>query len=163
MSTNNELRIIRQALLNELEAHDFYTLAAGQAASPEAREAFEDLAAEEQKHIDWLRDLYKNITGNTIQDFDPSFEEPSSPGLHNLDVIGRESGSLPVSVFGIGVNLEKAAVDYYSAAAEQTQLPAAKKLYQLLIRWEKQHLDQFQREYDRLREEWWDQQGFTPS
>src|SRR5690554_3511049 len=93
MSTNNELRIIRQALLNELEAHDFYTLAAGQAASPEAREAFEDLAAEEQKHIDWLRDLYKNITGNTIQDFDPSFEEPSSPGLHNLDVIGRESGS----------------------------------------------------------------------
>jgi len=160
----NELKIIRQALLNEQEGVDFYTLAAGRAALPEAREAFQQLAAEEQKHIDWLVALYKSIAQSNVQGFDPSiFEEPPAPGLYDWKKIGRESGSLAVSVFGIGINLEKAAIEFYSAAAEKTQLSAAKALYQILIRWENQHLEQFQRDYDALREEWWDKQGFSPA
>lgn len=164
MTVTQELTIIRQALLNEQEGHDFYLLAAKQAASAEAREAFEQLAAEEQKHIDWLLDLYRSIKEERSERFDPSvYQEPPSPGLHNFRNIGRETGTLAVSVFGIGVNLEKAAIDFYTAAAEKTRLPAAKKLYELLIRWENQHLEQFQQEYNQLKEEWWDKQGFTPS
>ena len=49
-----ELKIIRQALLNEQEGYDFYTLAAQQAENPEAKEAFTNLAAEELNHINWL-------------------------------------------------------------------------------------------------------------
>lgn len=164
MTINKELTIIRQALLNEHEGQDFYTLAAKEATLDEARDAFESLAAEEQKHIDWLLDLYQSIKENRMENFDPSeYQEPPSPGLHNPKVIGRESGSLAVSVFGIGINLEKAAIDFYTAAAEKTTLPAAKDLYQLLIRWETQHLEQFEQEYDQLKEEWWDKQGFSPS
>jgi len=162
--TANELKIIRQALLNEQEGIDFYNLAAEKAASPEAKEAFSQLAAEEQKHIDWLLALYRSIKANKLSEFDASeYEEPSAPDLYNWQTIGRESGSLAVSVFGIGINLEKAAIDFYTAAAEQTQFPEAKALYQKLIRWENQHLEQFQRDYDSLREEWWDKQGFSPS
>lgn len=159
----NELKIIRQALLNEQEGYDFYSLAAGQAGSAEAKEAFEQLALEEKKHIDWLLALYRSIKDNS-GNFDPSiYEEPPAPGLYNWKNIGRESGSLAVSVFGIGINLEKAAIDFYSSAAARTQLPAARELYQKLIRWENQHLEQFQQDYDTLREEWWDKQGFSPA
>jgi len=162
--TADEIKIIRQALLNEQEGQDFYTLAANQATAEEAREAFTQLAAEEEKHIKWLVALYKSIMDKNTDDFDATiFEEPPAPDLYNWKKIGRESGSLAVSVFGIGVNLEKAAIDFYSAAAQQTQLPAAKELYQLLIRWETQHMEQFQKDYDALKEEWWDKQGFSPS
>lgn len=162
--TAKELKIIRQAVLNEQEGYEFYMLAAGKAPSDEAREAFEQLAAEEQKHIDWLLTLYRSIRDNKPGFFDPAnYEEPPAPGLYDWRKIGRESGSLAVSVFGIGINLEKAAVDFYTSAAEQTELPEAKALYEKLIRWENQHLDQFQQDYDTLREEWWDKQGFSPS
>lgn len=162
--TSNDLKVIRQALLNEQEGIDFYQLAAGRAASQEAREAYEQLAAEEQKHVDWLLALYRNIRDEETQGFDPSiFEEPPAPGLYNWKVIGRESGSLAVSVFGIGITLEKAAIDFYTTAAEQTQIPAARALYEKLIRWENQHLEQFLKDYDTLKEEWWDKQGFSPA
>lgn len=162
--SSNEVKIIRQALLNEQEAISFYTMAAGQAKSEEAKEAFLDLAAEEQKHVDWLMALYKSICEDSVGAFDPSvFDEPSAPVQYDWNTIGRESGSLGVSVFGIGITMEKAAIDYYSEAARTTELPAAKALYEKLVRWEYQHLEQFQKEYDKLREEWWDQQGFSPS
>ncbi|MTI94011.1 MAG: rubrerythrin [Firmicutes bacterium] len=162
--TIDELQILRQAILNEQEGYDFYSLAAAQTDLEEAREAFGQLAAEELKHIEWLRDLYGKIKANDPESFDLSkVEQPPAPGLYDWQNIGRESGSLAVSVFGIGINMEKAAIDFYSRAAEKTQLPAARELYKILIRWENQHLEQFQQDYDTLREEWWEKQGFTPS
>lgn len=162
--TNNELKILRQALINEQEGVSFYTMAAGQAKDKEAEAAFRELAAEEQMHIDWLLGLYRSICDDRIESFDPSeFEEPPAPVKYDWTTIGRESGSLAVSVFGIAINLEKAAIDFYTEAAKTTELPAAKALYEKLIRWEYQHLEQFQREYDNLRDEWWEQQGFSPA
>ncbi|MGI6364759.1 MAG: ferritin family protein [Bacillota bacterium] len=162
--TINELKVIRQALINEQEAIGFYTMAAGQAKNKETETAFLELAAEEQMHIDWLLGLYRSISDRAAESFDPSeFEEPTAPVKYDLTTIGRESGSLAVSVFGIAVNLEKAAIDFYAEAARNTELPAAKALYEKLVRWESQHLEQFQKEYDRLRDEWWEQQGFSPA
>ena len=159
-----EVRIIRQALLNEQEAIDFYQMAAQQAKSAEARDAFNQLAAEEKKHVEWLLALYRSIRDNNLDAFDATaFEEPAAPVQYDWAAVGRESGSLAVSVFGIGINLEKTAIDFYTRAALETDLPAAKALYEVLVRWEYQHLEQFQQEYDALREEWWDKQGFTPS
>jgi len=43
-------------------------------------------------------------------------------------------------VFGIGLEIEKNGMDFYTAAAEQTELPAAKKLFKELSEWEKQHV-----------------------
>lgn len=103
----HELKIIRQALLNEQEGYDFYTLAGNQAESQEAKEAFSQLAAEEQKHIEWLREMYKQLAANNPDGFDFSkIADPPAPGLYTKKNIGRESGSLAVSVFGIGVNMD---------------------------------------------------------
>ncbi|MDD2282152.1 MAG: ferritin family protein [Eubacteriales bacterium] len=160
----HELKIIRQALLNEQEGYDFYTLAANQVESQEAKEAFSQLAAEEQKHIEWLREMYKQLAANNPDGFDfTNIADPPAPGLYTKKNIGRESGSLAVSVFGIGVNMEKAAIDFYTAAAEQSQLPAAKRLYNNLIMWENQHLEKFLSEYESLKQDWWERQGFSPA
>lgn len=159
-----ELQIIRQALLNEQEAISFYHMAAAQALSAEAREAFLDLAAEEQQHIDWLKDLYSTLKNDSTPEIDTAdYPEPTLPVQHNWQTIGRESGSLAVSVFGIGVNLEKAAIDFYTQAAQRTELAPARALYEKLVRWENLHLEKFQREYDRLRDQWWEEQGFSPA
>jgi rubrerythrin len=161
---DKELQIIRQALLNEEEAVSFYTLAADRALSAEAREAFLALVAEEQKHIDWLGELYRSLTAGSSPDFTATkYPEPQPPVQYNWETIGRESGSLAVSVFGIGINLEKAAIDFYTAAARQSELAGAKALYEKLARWENQHLEAFQQEYDRLRDQWWEEQGFSPA
>ena len=108
--------------------------------------------------------MYESITNNNPDSFDLStVEDPPAPGLYNWKNIGRESGSLAVSVFGIGINMEKAAIDFYAKAAQETELPVARELYQLLVKWESQHLEQFQQDYDVLKEDWWEKQGFSPS
>ncbi len=41
-------------------------------------------------------------------------------------------------------------------------LKKLKKLYELLIKWERVHLEQFTEQYDIYREDWWADQGFAP-
>lgn len=161
---SKELQIIRQALINEQMAISYYTIAANQANSPQVKEAFEQLVSEEKDHIDWLMELHNSVAGKGLDDFDPnSFDEPQAPVSYDESTIGRESGSLAVSVYGIGINLEQAAIAYYRDAAAKTKIPKAKALYEKLVRWESQHLNKFQVEFDRLKEEWWEEQGFSPA
>ena len=159
-----EVNIIRQAILNETEGYDFYMLAARQVDDPEAAEAFKQLAREEMKHIDWLKELHDKLEAGNPEEFDVSkLEDPPSPRIFQWKNAGRETGSMAVSVFGIGIQMEKAAIDFYKQAAESSQHAVARDLYTKLIDWEHEHLQQFQRDYDSLRDEWWQQQGFSPS
>jgi rubrerythrin len=160
-----ELEIIRQAILNETEGYDFYAMAAAKSGAGEAGEAFRQLASEELKHIDWLKDLYLELKKDSSGSFEwTSMEEPpDSPEIFSWKNAGLEKGSLAVSVLGIGIQLERAAIEFYEKAGRETTIPAAKKLFDVLIKWEYQHLSQFQQDYDMLREEWWERQGFSPS
>ena len=162
--TKEELFVIRQAVLNETEGYDFYMMAAAKTSDPEAKGAFEQLALEEQKHIDWLKDLYEKIAKDDVAAFDIStLEDPPPPRLFNWSNAARETGTLAVSVFGIGIQMEKAAIDFYTKAAEKTTIPQAKTLYETLVKWEYEHMTQFEKNYDSLKEDWWEKQGFSPS
>lgn len=162
--TKDELQVVRQAVLNETEGYNFYMMAAGQASDPEAKEAFKQLALEELKHIDWLKELYNKLATGNVSAFDvDQLEDPPPAELFTWANAARESGTLAVSVFGIGIQMEKAAIDFYTKAAENTSIPQAKALYQTLIKWEYEHLHQFEKDYDELKEDWWQKQGFSPS
>jgi rubrerythrin len=54
-------------------------------------------------------------------------------------------------------------VDYYREAAGLTSLAETRQLYEKLVTWELAHLEYFEKSYDDLKEEWWQQQGFSPS
>lgn len=159
----DELNIIKQAILNEVEGFEFYSMAANQAGTRDSKEAFLELAEEELKHADYLKQLFDKIKNNKEDDFKLSFlSDPPSPNIYNWKKVDKEYTSLAMSVFGIGISMEKASIEFYEEAKKNTAFPEAKNLYDLLIKWEHVHLDQFIEQYNMYKEDWWHEQEFAP-
>ncbi len=159
----NELDTIKQAILNEIEGYEFYKMAAKQAGGRESEEAFNELAGEELKHAEYLRALFDQIKDGKEDDFALSFlSKVPSPKIFDWNKIDNKSASLALSVFGIGIQMEKASIDFYEEAKKNTKYETARKLFDILIHWENVHLEQFTAQYDRYREEWWSDQGYAP-
>lgn len=159
----DELQLIRQAIINEVEGYEFYKLASQQAKNSDVQEAFNTLAEEERKHVEWLT-LFMTHTQDDEQDlFNLSMiDNPPSPGIFKWDQIDRQSAGLAVSVFGIGMQMEEASVKFYNHAENLSTNEKAKALYRILAAWEQTHYEQFLKEYDLLTHEYWSLQGFEP-
>ena len=158
-----EMDIIKQAILNEIEGYEFYKMAAKQAHSKESEEAFMELAKEELKHAEYLRELFDKIKDGKQDDFELSFlSDPPSPKIYNWDKIDNKTNNLAMSVFGIGIQMEKSSIDFYEQALKNTSYENAKKLFEKLIYWENVHLEQFTTQYNLYKEEWWSDQGYSP-
>lgn len=158
--SDKELLTLKSAILNEEEGYQFYTLAARQTTDDMTKGAFAFLAEEESKHKTWLLQLYRK----TADRLKPApILEYSSPGVFKPVNAKTESGSLEVSVFGIGILMEKASMEFYRQAAEETESEELKGLYLHLAEWETGHLEMLENVYEQLKEDWWDRQGFSPS
>lgn len=158
-----ELDIIRQAILNEVEGYEFYRMAANQAGTGESKDAFLELANEELKHVEFLKALFDRIKNDKREDLESALEAlPPSPNIYNWDKMGKENTSLAMSVFGIGIQMEEASIKFYEDAKLKTKYDEAKKLFDLLIKWEKVHLDQFIEQYNKHKDNWWADQSFAP-
>ena len=157
-----ELNVISQAILNEVEGYEFYRMAANQAGTNESKDAFLELANEELKHVEYLKALFNKIKDNN-DDIKLAFESnPPSPDIYNWKKINKEYTSLAMSVFGIGIQMEKASIEFYENAKLKTNIDEARRLFDLLIKWEKVHLDQFTEQYNKHKTDWWSDQGFAP-
>lgn len=160
---HDELHIISQAILNEIEGYEFYKMAANQAGTGESKEAFLELANEELKHVKYLEALFNKIKTSEEDDFKLALESsPPSPNIYNWKKVDKEFTSLAMSVFGIGIQMEKDSIKFYEDAKAKTKYPEAKRLYDLLIKWEYVHLEQFSEQYNMYKEDWWTDQGFAP-
>lgn len=110
---DQEIKIVKQAILNEIEGYEFYCMAAEKAKSEDVKASFYALADEEKKHVEWLRDLYDKIKSSTEDDFKlMAAENPPSPKIFKWDKLDRKNASLAVSVFGIGMQMEEASVKF---------------------------------------------------
>ena len=160
---NEELIVISQAIINEIEGYEFYRMAANQAGTGESKEAFLELANEELKHVEYLKALFNKIKNGQEDDIRLALEvSPPSPDIYNWNSVKKEHTSLAMSVFSIGIQMEKASIDFYQDAKNKTSLEDARKLFDLLIKWEKVHLDQFTVQYNKHKENWWADQSFAP-
>ena len=158
-----ELSIIKQAILNELEGYEFYKMAGNQAHSKEGKEAFLELAQEEMDHINWLNELFNEINGGREDEVTLAFlANTSSPKIFAWEKLDRKEAAIMVSVFGIGIQMERAAIQFYMKAEQQTQRTDSKTLFTKLIVWEQAHLDQFAAQYENLKEDWWADQDYAP-
>lgn len=158
-----ELEIISQAILNEVEGFEFYRMAANQAGTGESKEAFLELANEELKHVEYLKALFNKIKDNKEDDIKLALEaSPPSPNIYNWEKVDKEYTSVAMSVFGIGIQMEKASIEFYENAKAKTKFEEAKKLFDILIKWEKVHLDQFSEQYNKYKMDWWANQSFAP-
>lgn len=158
-----ELDIIAQAILNEVEGYEFYKMAANQAGTGESKEAFLELANEELKHVEFLKALFERIKNDKTDEIKLALEtSPPSPNIYNWEKIDKEFTSLAMSVFSIGIQMEKDSIVFYEDAKSRTKFDEAKKLFDLLIKWEKVHLGQFVEQYNIHKENWWADQSFAP-
>lgn len=160
-----ELSIISQAVLNEVEGYEFYKLAANQATSANTKEAFLELANEELKHADYLKKLWRKLSDGGEIEIEQILEskiEIPSPDIYRWNKVDKNNASVAMSVFGIGIQMEKSSIEFYEAAKSKLKSEASKSLFDILISWEKVHLNQFIEQYDILKEEWWNEQGFAP-
>ncbi|MBZ9687971.1 ferritin family protein [Clostridium estertheticum] len=160
---NQELMIIKQAIINEVEGYEFYNMAASNSNSTEVKNAFLELAEEEMQHVVWLKDLFNKVKADNMVDFQMALiPEPTSPAIFKWENIDRKDAGIAVSAFGIGIQMEKASIEYYTKAAKETEIKEAKELFNILIKWETIHLYKFSSQYEELREEWWSEQGYAP-
>lgn len=158
-----ELKIIKQAILNEIEGYEFYKMASKNAELKEVSDVLLMLAGEEKKHVEWLEELFNKIKDDKTDDIRlADLENPPSPQIFKWEKVDRKHIGVAVSSFAIGMQMEKASVEYYKEAIEKTQIEEAKKLYKVLVAWEQNHLEIFSKEYDVLAEDWWNDQGFQP-
>lgn len=161
--SNKELEVIKEAIVNENEGYQVYTMAADRIEEEEISKSFKKLADEELKHIDWLKELYESFEDGGELNFSvDEMKPPEKPRIFKWEKIEKENLSFSLSVFGVGVKMEKEAIDYYKNAVENTDSEKAKKLYNRIIEWEYQHLNFFQEQYEMLKEDWWAEQSFEP-
>lgn len=159
----DELDVISQAMLNEVEGYEFYKMAADQKGTRDSKEAFLELANEELKHVEYLQNLFNKIKNGAEDDIKLAFElSPPSPDIYNWEKVDKEYTSLAMSVFGIGMQMEKASIEFYENAKKKTNFEEGKRLFDLLIKWEYIHLEQFTAQYNIYKEDWWADQGFAP-
>jgi rubrerythrin len=158
-----EISLIKQAILKEVRAYEFYKLSASQAQQEEIKQALITLSKEEMKHVSWLHDLFDKIKSDSMDDYTlASIDVLPTEQLLKWDVVKEENLNMLVTVFGIAIDMEKSAVDFYKNAMEESEIPEAKKLFEILSKWEATHMAQFQRDYDVLMDEWWATQSFAP-
>lgn len=158
-----EIQQVKQAILSEVEGYEFYKLAMAQAEDDDVKAAFNNLANEELKHVEWLNQLFEKLKDENGDAFKlASMPSPPTPNIFKWDNIDRNNAGLAVSVFSIGMQMEEAAVKFYNEAADKTNIEEAKKLYTILAQWEQVHYDQFAKEYELLKQEWWSDQGYAP-
>ena len=159
-----ELKILKTAIINEMEGEHFYKLAAANNSDEQVRQTFLYLAGEENKHQGWLREMAgKLAVGNPLTFNAGGSDETPQQNIFDRFRPGTETGSLAVSAMHVGLLLEKVSVDYYREAASLTSLAETRQLYEKLANWELVHLEYFEKAYDDLKEEWWQRQGFSPS
>jgi len=158
-----ELGVIKQAILNELEGYEFYKMAGNQASSKDVTDAFSELAKEEMKHIKWLNELFNKIKGGKEDEFTLAFlADTSSPKIFTWENLDRKDAAMSVSAFGIGIQMERASIQFYMKAENKTERSDSKELFKKLIVWEQAHLDQFAAQYEKLKEDWWAEQDYAP-
>jgi rubrerythrin len=161
------IQAIKAAIILEIKGEQFYKAAAEKASSEKIRDLFIFFADEEIKHRKFIVKQYDELlkSGNWIP-----HESKAVPSF-NIDdkVINEElKNSLKhawfeASAISIALNLELEALKFYQEAAKKTDNPNAKKFYELLAGWEKEHYEKFNRLENALREEFWEAARFSPS
>lgn len=160
-----ELSIISQAILNEMEGYEFYKMAGDQAKTQGTKEALMSLANEELKHAEYLKKLWTALSDGgelQIEEILSSGIEIPSPEIYRWDKVDKAYATLEMSIYGIGMQMEKSSIDFYEAAKEKVITQSSKALFDVLIKWERVHLGQFSNQYNLLKEDWWAEQGFAP-
>src|SRR5512143_543350 len=166
---NAVMKGLRQALRNEIDGAEFYRMAAGSARRDAVRQMYRFLMEEEERHRAAIVDQMQRMAEGRGMKFGrpPSARKAlakfKSP-LFTDDIV--KEGTLAegeVAALSIGMILEKRAITQFIALRKTAAGDArAEKVLSDLVAWEQDHLDVLTRQYDQLREMYWEEARFWP-
>ena len=162
-------RGLQQALLNEVDGREFYRMAARSSRRGGARQMFSFLMEEEERHREAIVAQIarmaegkppKTVGGAARRKAIRKFRSP----LFTEDFVARgKNVEGEAAALSIGMTLEKRAIEQFSDLRKKAKGNApAERLFDDLIAWEKEHLDVLARQYEQLREMYWEETRFWP-
>ncbi|MGD8394237.1 MAG: ferritin family protein [Candidatus Eiseniibacteriota bacterium] len=160
------LEAIKTAIITELRGYEIYKAAAERATDPNARLMFEKLARDEQHHKAFLERNFQSILADGTWAV-PATAENLNP-LDDTEIIDPaflkrvKGGSFEMAAVAAGSALEQSAIDYYNRAADSCPDPESAQVFRFLATWEDEHLEHLTELEDRLKDEYFAEQGFTP-
>ncbi len=142
---NDILEPLRIALKLEREGKQFFLDTAGSTRSKIARQTFEYLAKEEDKHIDHIQKMYESVEGSQgkdlldagVSDADRKLAEFNSrlAGLRD-EFKGSSDDS---AAYHMALKFENGAEEFYEKMMKESDDPRVKKFYKWLIEEESMH------------------------
>ncbi len=160
------IEVVKEALLAEVKGHQLYTHAATTTTDPAVQGIFKSLARDEEAHIAILKGQAQALVDTGSLDLGAVSTAEVGGGSHAIidDDFKRslKKGTFEMAAIGIGCDLEKRAIAYYSEHAEKTDDPELKKLFSWLTEWEKNHLSQLLDLEKFYKDAFWADQGFMP-
>ena len=145
-------KILEYALAREHMGITFFIENAGKLQNAAAAGAFNIIAAEEQKHIDFLNAFMKSMnSGETSES--PQLPEAGffadRANSESIDQTVSESMVSDLPVLRMAYLIEHDFVEFYANAAQQAN-GDARKLLEMLAKWESSHENLFKRMHDRF-------------
>jgi rubrerythrin len=166
MEKSKTLEILKMAILMEKKGNAFYTKVAEQSVDPDIQHIFSVMAEEEKLHIQFLSEQYTSI--EKFRSFrEQPLPVPAEDGIASLilsaEVIKKiSSAGFEAAAISAAIDMEKKAIEVYSAQAEGSDNAHEKSLFKWLANWEKGHLKVLVELDNELKEKIWYDNNFWP-
>jgi rubrerythrin len=165
MMKEKTLDIIKGAILLEHRGKALYEAAVQKTEVEEVKELFQMLVDEETKHIAILNKQFALV--NKGGDFDAGGLEKVKGAtvdavLSDKIVQGISGAGFEASVISAALDLEKKAVDYYREKEDEADSDEEKKLFNWLVKWEKEHMTMLAKIDNDVKENIWYDNSFWP-
>ena len=154
------VKIYEYALQREREGRDFFRSNARRFSHAAVADAFEKLAQEEEKHIQFIQSLIdaQQATGvsglETGQRMDKEgfFSQRAEAELLDQSII--EAMVPDLAVLRTAYLIERDFAEFYELSANRVDDATARESLQMLARWERKHEELFKKMHDRAFEEY---------
>jgi len=159
--------ILRKAYQIEVDGYTFYSMAAEQSAKPAVQELFDKLARDELQHKAYLKSVMGSFEERGVEAFNVHRRDPDLKAFTATIFTGAfkeqaRGADFELGVLSIGMTLENNAVAYFSNAAKNATEREVEDFYTFLADWEKEHLEALRQLYNGVRQDFWEDGGFSP-
>jgi rubrerythrin len=153
-------KVYEYALQREHEGRDFFARNAARFGHAAVVGAFEKMADEEQKHIDFIQALIDGLDAGSAAgmakgvqlDAEGFFSQRAEAEMLDQTVV--ESMVPDLTVLRMAYLIERDFAEFYEMAAGRVEENSAKKALEMLARWERGHEELFKKMHDKAFEEY---------
>jgi len=140
----NRKDVLESALKLEEDGRDFYLEMASKAPNEYAQKTFESFAEDEKKHIEWLREISDpeaNFTHSDRQEVSRIYGRLQSifSGIPEEKRDGLASEEDDIILIDLAIDKEEESIQAYSEWADQAEDEEIRKLFAILVDFEKNH------------------------